>query len=74
MAKKRKSKMLSLRVTEEQFGYLEDMARRIRAETGFRITRASIVLKLMEYGLPSLEKEFPKKVSELDLEKNKQSA
>lgn len=48
-----------MRVTEKQYRYLEEMARRIRRETGFKITRASIILKLMEYGLPHLEKEFP---------------
>jgi hypothetical protein len=58
---KKKSKMLSLRVTEDQFRALEDFAQRIRMETGFRITRASIVLKLMELGLPFLEQEYPKK-------------
>lgn len=55
----KKTRMISLRVTEEQYQYLEDMAQRIREKTGFRVTRASIVLKLMEYGLPYLEKEFP---------------
>lgn len=55
----KKSRMISMRVTEEQYQYLEEMAQRIRQATGFRVTRASIVLKLMEYGLPGLEKEFP---------------
>ncbi|NRA65733.1 MAG: hypothetical protein HRU19_14685 [Pseudobacteriovorax sp.] len=56
-----KSRMVSLRITEDQFQYLEEFARRIRQETGFHITRASIITKLMEYGVPHLEKEFPKK-------------
>ena len=51
--------MISLRVTEKQFRYLDEMARRIRAETGFKITLASIILKLMEFGYPFLEKDFP---------------
>lgn len=55
----RKSRMISMRITEEQYGYLETMAARIREKTGFKITRASIILKLMEYGLPFLEEEFP---------------
>lgn len=55
----KKSKMISMRITAEQFDYLEEMALRIRKQTGFRVTRASIVLKLMERGLPFLEKEFP---------------
>ncbi len=55
----RKKKMLSLRISERQFEYLDEMAKRIKDKTGFHITRASIVLKLMEYGYPSLEQEFP---------------
>lgn len=73
MSSKRKSKMLSLRVTEAQFNYLEEMAKRIKNDTGFKITRASIVLKLMELGLPALEKEFPKDSGSLKDQK-KQSA
>lgn len=57
----RKSRMISMRVTEKQYRYLNDMAQRIRNQTGFHITRASIILKLMEYGLPYLENEFPEK-------------
>lgn len=60
MATRKKNRMLSLRITENQYQYLEEMALRIRKATGFRVTRASIILKLMEYGLPHLEKEFPK--------------
>lgn len=48
-----------MRITETQYQYLESVARRIRKETGFRVTRASIMLKLMEYGLPHLNQEFP---------------
>ena len=55
----RKCRMISMRVTEKQYRYLEAMSRRIKARTGFHITRASIILKLMEYGLPYLENEFP---------------
>lgn len=56
----KKTHMLSLRVTQKQWDYLEEIAERIKQSTGFRITRASIVIKMMEYGLPYLEKEFPK--------------
>ena len=59
MAQAKKSRMISLRITEDQYQYLESMAKRIRSRTGFKITRASIILKLMEFGLPFLEKEFP---------------
>ncbi len=52
--------MISLRITKEQFTYIDEMSKRIRAQTGFYITRASIIVKMMEYGFPFLEKEFPK--------------
>lgn len=74
MGSKPKTKMLSLRVTEEQFGYLEDMAQRIRKATGFKITRASIVIKLMQLGLPALEKEFPREKKHDEDGKKRQSA
>lgn len=57
---KRKSRMISLRVTEDQYTYLEEMASRIKERTGFRVTRASIILRLMQFGAPYLNKEFPK--------------
>lgn len=68
MGQAKKTRMISLRITEDQYQYLESMAKRIRGRTGFKITRASIVLKLMEFGLPYLEKEFP----EHETEENKQ--
>ncbi len=64
--KKPKSKMISMRITEDQYRYLDEMAARIKHRTGFRITRASIILKLMEFGLPYLEEEFPKEVYSKD--------
>ena len=59
MMGERKSRMISMRVTEKQYRYLDTMAKRIKKRTGFHITRASIILKLMEYGLSYLEEEFP---------------
>ena len=56
---RRKSRMVSLRITEEQYQALEVIARQLRKSTGFHITRASIILKLMEFGLPALEQVFP---------------
>ncbi len=56
----RKSHMISMRITEKQWNYLNEMSIRIKKETGFRITRASIILKMMEFGMPFLEKEFPR--------------
>ncbi len=55
----KKSRMISMRITEDQFQYLESISQRIRKETGLKVTRASIILKLMEYGVPFLNKEFP---------------
>lgn len=60
----RKTRMISMRITDRQFHFIDDMAKRIKSRTGFRITRASIMLKLMEYGLPLLEKEFPESEEE----------
>ena len=56
---KKKTKMISMRITQEQFDYLENFAAKIKKSTGFRITRASIIIKLIEYGIPHLEEEFP---------------
>jgi hypothetical protein len=56
---RRKSRMVSLRITEEQFQALDVIGQRLRQTTGFHITRASIILKLMEFGLPALEEVFP---------------
>jgi hypothetical protein len=65
MMSEKKAKMVSMRITQRQYDYLNDMAKRIRDRTGFRITRASIIVKMMEYGLPFLEKEFPDEQKEL---------
>jgi phenylalanine-4-hydroxylase len=58
--RRKKTKMISLRVTEDQFEYLDQMAKRIKQRTGFRVTRASIILRLMQFGAPFLNREFPK--------------
>lgn len=55
----RKARMVSMRMTEKQYRRLNEMAERIKQSTGFRITRASIMLKLMEMGLSKFEQEFP---------------
>ncbi len=69
----KKSRMISMRVTEEQFTMLEKLALRIRRKTGFRITRASIILKLMEWGLPQFEQEFPPDQTSRDEQKKRAS-
>lgn len=58
--RRKKNKMISIRVTEDQYDYLDKMARRIKDKTGFRVTRASIILRLMQFGAPFLNREFPK--------------
>jgi|SaaInlStandDraft_2_1057019.scaffolds.fasta_scaffold924129_1 hypothetical protein len=55
----KKSKMLSIRLTEEQFTYLDRMVGRVKEHTGTQVTRSSIVIKMLEYGLPNFEKDFP---------------
>lgn len=59
--KNTKSRMISFRVTEEQFNFIDQMAIKIKKNTGFQITRASLIMKLIELGLPHLEKFFPGK-------------
>jgi len=56
VANRKKTRMISMRLTEDQYRYLEEVSGRIRSATGFKITRASIMLKLMEYGKPLLER------------------
>ena len=54
-----KTRMLSVRVTEAQYQYLETIRERIKKRSGFRVTRASIILKLIENGVPKLNEEIP---------------
>ena len=54
-----KTRMLSVRITEAQYQYLETIRERIKKRSGSRVTRASIILKLMEYGVPKLNEEIP---------------
>jgi hypothetical protein len=61
-----KSKMISLRLTEEQFRWLENTTQFIENETGCKVTRASVVLRLMEKGLP----EFQTDIDRLRAESN----
>ena len=56
--KETKKKMISMRMSETQYKQLNDIALQIKTKTGFRITRASIVLKLMEFGYDRFAHEF----------------
>lgn len=60
MSPPKKPKLISMRLTDGQYGYLESMLNRVKALTGTKVTRTSIILKLMEYGLPALERDFPR--------------
>ena len=63
----KKTRMVCMRLTEEQFSMIDDFAKRIYETTGFRITRASIMQKLMHYGLPAMEKEFPPPMASVEI-------
>ncbi len=56
--KKAKCKMVSMRMTLEQYHMIEGLAREIRSSCGYHITKASIMLKLMEYGYARLKTEI----------------
>jgi len=59
----KKSKMLSIRLTEDQFQFLDSMIARIKDHTGTTVTRSSVVLKMLEYGLPGINQDFPRHTS-----------
>ena len=60
MTENKKAKIISMRLTQRQYDFLDELAKRIRQQTGANVTRSSIIMKLMEYGLPHLEKDFPR--------------
>lgn len=49
---------ISLKLTAEQTAWLENAARFIEAETGCPVSHSSILLRLMEHGLPQFEKDL----------------
>ena len=54
----KKTRMVSIRLTEAQWDYIEGINRRLEEERHLRLTRTSIVLKLLELGMPQLEAKF----------------
>lgn len=50
--------LISLKLTPEQHEWLENTARYIENETGSRVAMSSIILRLMEKGLPAFEEEL----------------
>ena len=59
-----KSRMISMRLTEAQYQKFKSIIHEIKEQYGFSITRTSLILKMLEYGLPELEKELHRSKSE----------
>jgi len=49
---------MSLSLTKEQFEWVDQAARFIANETGCQVSHSSIMMRLMENGLPAFEKEL----------------
>ena len=50
--------VISLKLTQEQFDWLDQAAQFISSETECNVSHGSIVMRLMENGLPAFEKEM----------------
>jgi hypothetical protein len=59
-----------MRMTLEQYTMIDFLAKEIKRTSGFHITKASIMLKMMEYGYPQLKSELEAE----DLQKFKKRA
>mgnify|MGYP003863854921 CR=1 FL=1 len=55
----RKDFLLSLRLTADEIDYLDDLAERIEAASGFKVSRSAVAARLLKCGRPILEKEYP---------------
>ena len=51
--------MISMRITDKQFDEIDHIIQIIEKETGTKVTKSSIILKLMEYGYPKLKTKYP---------------
>jgi hypothetical protein len=49
---------ITLKLTPDQFKWLDNAARFIESETGAPVSHASIMMRLMEMGLPAFEQEL----------------
>ncbi len=49
---------IALNLTKEQFDWVDQAARFIANETGCQVSHTSIMMRLMENGLPAFEKEL----------------
>ena len=56
----KKPRMISMRLTEEQFQDLEQMIAYIETETGTKVTKSSLIIKLIEFGKPILQDLYPR--------------
>lgn len=52
------SYLLSLKLTPEQYRWIENAARFVEVETGCKVAHSSIVLRLMDYGAAQFEREL----------------
>ncbi len=50
--------LISLKLTPEQHQWLDNTARFLENETGCQVAMSSIILRLMEKGLPAFEEEI----------------
>lgn len=50
--------LISLKLTPEQHAWLENTSRFIEAETGCPVSHSSILMRLMEHGLPQFERDL----------------
>ena len=54
------SRSVSIKLTDNQYRWLMNASRFLEAETGCDVTPSSLILHLVEYGLPSFEAELSK--------------
>jgi hypothetical protein len=66
-----KTRMISLRLTEEQYEWLNNTTTFIENETGCKASRASVVLRLMEKGLPHFQSEMEKMRAQANTKKKR---
>ena len=62
---------ISLKLTPEQHAWLDNTARFIEGETGCDVSHASILLRLMEHGLPQFEKDLQNLRAKVNAEKKR---
>lgn len=53
-------RVISVRMSDEQIAYLDDLQRRVQELTGTKVTRTSLMMRLMHLGFESME-EFLKR-------------